>query len=58
MDKCQKLYDMICALSGRMELSDPDILLIQSVLKGGGGDPGHPADLRIGQLIHVDPNLQ
>ena len=57
MDKYQKLYDMICAESGRNSLSDEEIRAIVLFLQRRLGQAGDAVHLSLGQFVHVDSNL-
>ena len=50
----QKLYDMICAESGRNSLSDEEIRTIALFLQRRLGQAGDAVHLSLGQFVHVD----
>lgn len=57
MDKKQQLYRQICVEIGKEELSDEEIHKITSFLQRNLSQLGNADDVRLGQLVHVDPDL-
>ena len=56
MDRQTVLYQKICALSRREQLTDEDIARICSVLQSGLGQPRNPVDLSVAEAVHIDPD--
>ena len=57
MDKRQQLYRQICVEIGKEELSDEEIHKITLFLQHHLGQLGDADNVRLGQLVHVDPDL-